>query len=108
MNIGTFLAFGIDYQSLERIYLSIIYYVLIIAMLSGLLVSFILGWIGSIRWGLLILRITLEENETYFKQFSEWTFILLGIVLIISYLSIKQITYRIFRQTPGDLLYDRT
>lgn len=107
MNIGTFLAFGIDYRALERIYLSIIYYVLIIAMAIGLMVSWIIGSLGSIRFILGILNIKIEEGEDYFSQFSEWTYSLIGIVLIISFLVIKKITNRIFTQTPGDLLYDR-
>ena len=107
MNIGTFLAFGIDYRALERIYLSIIYYVLVAAMAIGLVVSWIVGSIGSISVILGVLGIKIEENQDYFSQFSEWTFSLIGIVLIISFLVIKKITNRIFKQTPGDLLYDR-
>jgi hypothetical protein len=107
MNIGTFLAFGINDQSLERIYLSIIYLVLIISMLIGLATAWLIGYLGTIRYILLALNIKLEENETYFQQFTEWTFVLIGFVLIISYLVIKKITNRIFKQTPGDLLYDR-
>ena len=107
MNIGTFLAFGIDNRALERIYLSIICYVLVSTMTLGLMASWLIGSIGSISFGLDILGIKIEENQTYFSQFSWWTICLIGIVMIISYLVIKQITNKIFKQTPGDLLYER-
>ena len=106
-NIGTFLAFGIDSHSLERIYLSIIYTVLVAAMIIGMLISWVIGSIGSIRFVLRVLGIALEENETYFSQFTWWTIILIGIMMVICFLVIKQITNTIFKQTPGDLLYDR-
>jgi len=107
MNIGTFLAFGIDYLSLERIYLTIIYMVMLVSMSIGIIAAWLIGYYGTIRIILLALKIKVEENETYFEQFTYWTYILLGFILIISYFVIKKITNRIFKQTPGDLLYDR-
>jgi hypothetical protein len=108
MNIGTFLAFGIDYKSLERIYLSMIYMVLIGAIAIGLLIAWLIGTLGFVRFILSSLGEKLEDKEIYYEQFSGWTIVLLIIVLITSYISIIRVTSKVFRQTPGDLLYERT
>ena len=107
LNIGTFLAFGINPRALEKIYTTIIVSVLVVAMAIGILLSWIIGSVGTFRAVLQMLGIKLEENESYFNQFSEWTYPLIGVILIISYVVIRRITSRIFKQTPGNLLYDR-
>jgi ABC-type antimicrobial peptide transport system permease subunit len=107
MNIGTFLAFGIDSKSLERVYLSLIYLVILGALSIGLLVSWAIGQAGLIRLVLSLLGEKLEEHQNYFEQFSPWTLVLILFVLFTSYFSIIRITGKIFRNTPGDLLYER-
>lgn len=107
MNIGTFNAFGIDPMILERVYLSIVISVITCAMIAGLVIAWLVGALGSIRGILFLFNSALEDGQDYFEIMNYWTLISILSVLIISFVSLKYIAHRIFRQTPGDLIYDR-
>ncbi|MEI6885292.1 MAG: hypothetical protein WCO02_12440 [Bacteroidota bacterium] len=107
MNIGTFNAFGIDPKILERVYLSIVLSVIACAMISGLVIAWLIGGLGGIRGILYLLNSTLEEGQDYFELINYWTLVSVLSVLVIGYISLKYTAHRIFRQTPGDLIYDR-
>jgi hypothetical protein len=108
MNIGTFSAFGLDPNVLERIYLAIIIAVITISMLIGILTAWLVGVLGCIRGILSLLNLTLEEGQNYFEMLNWYTLISVLSVLIISFVFLKYTARKIFRQTPGDLIYDRT
>jgi hypothetical protein len=115
MNIGTFKAFGLMNSSLDRIYLSIVYSVVITTMIAAMTVSWIVAQLGGVRL-LFTLSGQVEENELYFTlvrpwfpefPFMGWTLFSVIMILLTSYIVLKYITGKIFRKTPGDLIYDR-
>jgi len=115
MNIGTFKAFGLANQSLDRIYLSIIYLFVIAAMALAIAFSWLTGRVGGIRGLFYLAGHPLEPGELYFtlsRPWVEgygvgWTVFSVAMILLTSYLSLKYITAKIFNRTPGDLIYDR-
>lgn len=107
MNIGTFKAFGLQNNILEKIYLTIIFLFVSISMLISLFFSAIFGNLGGVRLILFLLNSNLEENQNYFQLFNWWTLISILSVLIISYIVLKRTADKILSRTPGDLIYDR-
>ncbi len=115
MNIGTFKAFGLMNSSLDRIYLSIVYTVVVSTMIAAMTFSWIVAQLGGVRL-LFTLSGQVEENELYFTlvrpwfpefPFMGWTLFSVIMILLTSYIVLKYITGKIFRKTPGDLIYDR-
>jgi hypothetical protein len=107
MNIGTFKAFGINHVSLEKIYLSIIYCFILVTLVIAFIINMAFGSLGGVRLILLIFGSPLEKGETYFDLINGWTLAAIVLVLIAGYFALKRTTGKIFRQTPGDLIYDR-
>jgi hypothetical protein len=115
MNIGTFKAFGLMNSSLDRIYLSIVYTVIISTMAGAMTFSWIVARLGGVKL-LFTLSGQVEDNELYFTLvrpwFPEvpimgWTLFSIIMILLTSYSVLKYITGKIFKRTPGDLIYDR-
>ena len=116
MNIGTFKAFGLANRSLDKIYLSIIYLFVIAAMIIALILSYILGEIGLIKGFFILAKHEVEKGEIFFNlarpwwpeyPILGWTVFSLILILLTSYFALKYITGKIFRKTPGDLIYER-
>jgi hypothetical protein len=107
MNIGTFKAFGIDNSSLENIYFTIIYTFVLTAMFIAFFISLGFGLIGGVRLILSQFNCTIEEGRDYFNLLNYWTGISVFLVLTSSFIALKYTTSKIFRHSPGDLIYDR-
>ena len=108
MNIGTFKAFGLKRLDLVSIYIYLILRFALISIVLAFTVSVAFGEIGGIRFFLKILGSNIEAGEKYFDLFNWWS--VLTILLIFAVTSI--VTYftsmKIVKQTPGDLIYNRT
>jgi len=108
MNIGTFKAFGLKRLDLVSIYIYLIVRFSFVSMILAFLVSLVFGESGGVRFILKILGSNIETGERYFDLFNWWS--VLTILLIFAVTSI--VTYftsmKIVKQTPGDLIYNRT
>ena len=108
MNIGTFKAFGLKRHDLVSIYMYLILRFTLISMVLSFIVSLVFGEIGGVRFFLRLIGSNIESGEKYFDLFNWWS--ILTIILIITVTSV--VTYftsmRIVKQTPGDLIYNRT
>jgi len=108
MNIGTFKAFGLDSRTLQKIYLKVIYRVIVGAMAMAIFAGWLFGKIGGMRLFLMMFGSdSLEKGEDYFTLFDEWTLISILLILLISFIVLRFTARRILRKSPGDLIYNR-
>ncbi|MBS4057877.1 MAG: hypothetical protein KGZ82_11215 [Bacteroidales bacterium] len=107
MNIGTFKAFGMGRILLKKIYFSIITLFIIIALLLSIIIASLIGYSGGIRAILFVLRIELENDQSYFSLFDWWTLIAVVAILFVSLYSISFNNNRLFNETPGNLVKHR-
>jgi hypothetical protein len=115
MNIGTFKAFGLDNKALAQIYVAIIFMFIFSAMALAILLSWIYGNLGGVRFLFFLTGREVEANENYFELVKPWSdHSLIGwsafsviFIFLTSYVVLKYITGKIFSKTPGDLIYDR-
>jgi hypothetical protein len=107
MNIGTFKAFGMHHKSLEKIYLSIIFCFVFSTMIVSYLINAVIGGVGGVRLVLLLFGSPIEAGENYFDLFNYWTVVSVFFILMASYFALKYTAHNVFKQTPGDLIYDR-
>jgi putative ABC transport system ATP-binding protein/lipoprotein-releasing system ATP-binding protein len=105
MNIGTFKAFGID---IKRIYIGMMYIFVLMPLLVALLFAGITGYLGAVYFIIDVLSPFAVEKDLYFDLFNSYTLISIIIMAIVNYYAFTLIINRIFRQTPGDLIYDRS
>jgi hypothetical protein len=105
MNIGTFKAFGID---IKRIYLGMMYIFVLLPLLVSLIIAGILGYLGSVYFLIRILSPFSIERNLYFDLFDSYTLISVVVLIIVNYAAFSVIINRIFRMSPGDLIYDRS
>jgi len=105
MNIGTFKAFGID---IKRIYLGMMYIFVLLPLLVSLIIAGILGYLGSVYFLIKILSPFSVERNLYFDLFDSYTLISVIVLIVVNYLAFSVIINRIFRMSPGDLIYDRS
>ena len=100
-NIGTFKAFGMESESLIRVY--VITLLLIVA--AAIVVSYLVtGTIG------LLLRFTGCEWDAGFpflQIFNIYTVITILVVAIATIMTVYVVMRRMLHHTPGDLIYDR-
>jgi ABC-type antimicrobial peptide transport system permease subunit len=108
MNIGTFKAFGLDSKTLHRIYMRVIFSVILGAMSLSIIASWLFGKVGGMRFLLKIFGSdNLESGESYFELFDQWTLLSIVLILLISFLVLSVTARKILRKSPGDLIYDR-
>lgn len=108
MNIGTFKAFGLDTVTLQKIYLKVIYSVVLSAMAIAIFAGWLFGKIGGMRFFLKMFgSINLEQGEDYFQLFDFWTLLCIVLILLISFIVLNFTARRILRKSPGDLIYNR-
>lgn len=107
MNLGTFKAFGLDKQSLQRIYGSMIFRLLISATAVSFTVAAICGYMGIGRLILKLLGGKLEDGEAYFQPFATPTLFAMAVIVVTVFIVVRQITNKTLSKTPGDLIYDR-
>ena len=108
MNIGTFKAFGLDSKTLQRIYLKVIFQVILMSMGIAMFVSWMFGYFGGMRLFLMAFGTdNLEKGQNYFLLYEWWTLISVVLILLISYIVLSFTARRILKKTPGDLIYNR-
>jgi hypothetical protein len=107
MNIGTFKAFGMHHKSLEKIYLSIIFCFIFSTIIISYLLNVAFGEAGGVRLVLILFRSSVESGENYFSLFNYWTVIAVIFILVSSYFALRYTAHKVFKRTPGDLIYDR-
>ncbi len=107
MNLGTFLAFGLQYETIRQIYLSISYRFVVTALLVALTSSFVIGNIGGIRLVFWLFSTGLEQGETYFRQFNYLTIVSVVMILAYTYYIVNHALKNQLTKTPGDLIYER-
>jgi ABC-type lipoprotein export system ATPase subunit len=103
-NIGTFKAFGID---IKRIYIGMMYIFVLMPLILALFFAAIFGYLGSVYFIIDILSPFPVEKDLYFDLFNRYTLISIVVMAIVNYYAFSVIIDRIFKQTPGDLIYDR-
>lgn len=104
MNIGTFKAFGID---IKRIYLGMMYIYVLLPLVFALIVAGLLGYFGFVYFIINIMSPFEVERNLYFDLFNKYTLISVVVMAVVNYYAFSMIINRIFKQTPGDLIYDR-
>ena len=107
MNLGTFKAFGLDNQTLQNIYLRMIFGIMGKAILFAFILSSLLGYLGIGRAILWLFGGKLENNETYFQPFAIGTVVAICLIIATMFAVIQQTTRQTLSKTPGDLIYDR-
>ncbi len=105
MNIGTFKAFGID---IKRIYLGMMYIFVLLPLLVSLIIAGILGYLGSVYFLIKLLSPFPIERNLYFDLFDSYTLISIIVLVVVNYMAFSIIINKIFRMSPGDLIYDRS
>ncbi len=104
MNIGTFKAFGID---IKRIYVGMMYIYVLLPLFFALIFSAILGYAGLIYFLIDVLSPFEVEKNLYFDLMNGYTLISIVVLAVVNYYVFNKIINKIFKQTPGDLIYDR-
>ena len=107
MNIGTFKAFGINNITLLKIYLTLIYLYVFVSIIISFIISYCFGFIGGGRGILFLFSSKVEDNQSYFNLFDTWTFIAIGLTLLISFIVLRISAGKILSKSPGDLIYSR-
>jgi hypothetical protein len=105
MNIGTFKAFGID---IKRIYIGMMYIFVLMPLFLSLGIAAILGYVGTIYYLINLLSPFAIEKNLYFDLFNSYTLVSVIVLAIVNYYAFSVIIDRIFRKSPGDLIYDRS
>lgn len=104
MNIGTFKAFGID---IKRIYIGMMYIFVLLPLLLALIIAGVLGYLGLVYFLIDVISPFAIEKNLYFDLFNSYTLVSVIVLAIVNYYAFSVIIDRIFKQTPGDLIYDR-
>jgi hypothetical protein len=107
MNIGTFKAFGLPIEVLQRIYIKAIFTVILFAMFFSLAVGWAFGIAGGMRGILFLFNAPLEPGEQYYQLLHFWTLLCVVLILAVSLVVLYFTAIKIFRKTPGDLIYGR-
>lgn len=104
MNIGTYKAFGIE---IKTIYKNMVF---VFILTSELLALGVCIFIAKMDWLLWLVKLYNKDisNEFDFFYIYDWEAVtILLLMLIVSYLSSAWVINRLFRNTPGDLVYNR-
>ncbi|MFA9391348.1 MAG: ATP-binding cassette domain-containing protein [Prolixibacteraceae bacterium] len=104
MNIGTFKAFGID---IKRIYFGMMYIFVMLPLVFSLFMAGVFGYLGFVYFVIDALSPFAVEKDLYFDLFNYYTLISVVVLAIVNYYAFSVIINRIFKQSPGDLIYDR-
>lgn len=104
MNIGTFKAFGID---IKRIYMGMMYIYVLLPILVALILAAIVGYLGFVYFVINSISPFEIEKNLYFDLVNYYTLISVIVMALVNYYAFSLIINRIFKQTPGDLIYDR-
>jgi len=104
MNIGTYKAFGIE---IKGIYKNMVF---VFILTSEILALAVCIFIAKMDWLLRLVRLYNEDISDEFDFFYLWDIeglAILVLMLMVSYLSSAWVINRLFKKTPGDLVYNR-
>jgi hypothetical protein len=104
MNIGTYKAFGIEIKS---IYKNMVFVFILTSELLAFLICF---FMAKMHWILFLVKLINEDISDKYEFFYLWDYEGIGILLamlFVSYLSSAWVINRLFKKTPGDLVYNR-
>jgi len=107
VNLGTLMAFGVSNNVLKKIYLAIVLRFVVIAIAASLLASSLIGYLGGVRLLLVILSSGLESGELFYNILNLWVLFTIVAVVVTAYFSVSRTLKKMFRKTPGDLVYER-
>lgn len=107
MNLGTFKAFGLDNENLQKIYLYMILRMVLLAKMISFIGVVLAGYIGVGRGILWLLGGKLEAGEYYFQPLSWSMLFSIGLILGFIYWIVQRTSHQILQKTPGDLIYNR-
>ena len=99
-NLGTFKAFGVDNNTLDRIYVRLILRIVGIAFAIGVVMAALVAWIFS-------LVSVIEAGFKWVNVFTWWNLLLLVLAVIAAIVATILVSSRMLKKTPGDLIYDR-
>ncbi len=104
MNIGTFKAFGID---IKRIYMGMMYIFVLMPLFLAIMLAGILGYLGFVYFIIDLISPFEVEKALYFDLWNGLTLLSVIVLAIVNYYVFSLIINKIFKQRPGDLIYDR-
>ena len=104
-NLGNFLAFGGYGSQIIGIYLVVVFGIMVIS----LAISLGAAGIAGILLDTYVIRkvLILEENQSFFSLDNPWMRIFVLIMLIVALSKTFYNVWRLVRQTPGNLIYER-
>lgn len=106
MNLGTYKAFGLSDHESVNIYMQIMLKFIGVGIGISLVVAFTLGKIVEMLLKSSSMKV--EEQSSYFQLLNNSnTYLLLGIIVIVTYVVSFINIKRILSKTPGDLIYNR-
>lgn len=105
MNIGTFKAFGID---IKRIYMGMMYIFVLLPLVVALLSAAFVGYLGFVYFIIDVISPFEVEKALYFDLMNGLTLLSIFVLAVVNYYAFSVIIERIFKQRPGDLIYDRS
>lgn len=100
-NLGTFKAFGINSKELIRVYVIILFAIIIVAILMALIIA----WVAEL---LLPLFGIMKDGE--YNYLSLWSFKTIWSIIIVmaaTIITVNIVMSKMLKKTPGDLIYDR-
>ena len=100
-NLGTFKAFGISSSELTRVYVIILFGIII----SAIAISLLVAWV--VQLCLPCLGILKDGEYSYLSLWSVKTICAIFIVIISTIVTVILVMRHLLIQTPGDLIYDR-
>lgn len=103
-NIGTFKAFGID---IKRIYIGMMYIFVLMPLALAICLAALVGYAGAVYLIIDVLSPFAVEKDLYFDIFNWYTLLSVLVMAVVNYYAFSVIINKIFKQTPGDLIYDR-
>jgi hypothetical protein len=107
MNLGTFLAFGIEPTALKNIYLFLMLRFIVISIIIALALSWITGTLGGMRLIFAFLKLGVEPGENYFQLWSYLTLVSIVLIALVSLYSLSKLLKNLLSKTPGSLIYNR-
>ncbi len=99
-NIGTFKAFGLGNNSLIRVYMSVLSYMILTALISAFLSTIAFQYVTALIG-------ILNEGEPIIDVLSDITLYSMLATIIIALLAIYYTVGKLLKSTPGDLIYER-
>lgn len=104
MNIGTFKAFGID---IKRIYMGMMYIFVLMPLFVAIILAGVVGYLGFVYFVIDLISPFEVEKALYFDLWNGLTLLSVIVLAIVNYYVFSLIINKIFKQRPGDLIYDR-